>query len=157
MSGVETAAGLALAILPLLLSAAEHYEDCFRPFLRYKRFAKEADYFRRQFSVQKVIFKNQCRFLLEKVVDHDVAASILDGESIPSQSVKQLERNLNELLGQSKEPCVAIIEMIKAKLSDIESESQELGTTIEHERQASLTPTVLLQCSLNISREIHKV
>ncbi len=134
MSGVE-AAGLALAILPLIVSAAEHYEDCFRPFLRYKKFAKEADSFRELFNVQKTIFRNQCGFLLEEIVDHDAALSILNGASHPSQSDEELDRQLGRLLGDSKESCAAVIEAIQDKLSDIESESQQLGNGIEQERQ----------------------
>ena len=136
MSGIE-AAGLALAILPLIVSAAEHYEDCFRPFLRYKKFAKEADFFRKLFSVQKAIFRNQCGILLQELVDHDTALAMLNGARHLSQITDDLERQLGELLGESKEPCVAIIETIHDKLSDIASESQQLGTTIEQERQVS--------------------
>ena len=126
-------AGLAVAILPLIVSAAQHYEDCFRPFLKYKRFAKEADAFRKRFSVQKAIFRNQCGILLQELVDHDTALAMLNG----SQSNHRLERQLDELLGESKQPCAAIIRAIRDKLSNMESESQQLETTIEQERQVS--------------------
>ena len=127
------AAGLAVAILPLIVSAAQHYKDCFRPFLKYKRFSKEADEFRMLFGVQKVIFRNQCGFLLQELVDHDAALAMLNG----AQSNHRLERQLDELLGESKEPCAAIINAICDKLSNMKSESQQLETTIEQERQVS--------------------
>lgn len=147
MSGIE-AAGLALAILPLIVSAAEHYEDCFHPFLQYKNFAREADFFRKLFGVQKVIFKNQCGILLQELVDHDAALAVLNGAHHLSHVSDELERRLDELLGESKEPCVSIIETIHDKLSDIESESQQLGATIEQERQVSSATMIFSLLSL---------
>ena len=138
MSGIE-AVGLALAILPLIVSAAQHYEDCFRPFLKYKRFAQEADGFRKLFSVQKAIFRNQCGTLLQELVEHDAALAILNGGRHLSELESDLERQLNDLLGESKEPCAAIMNAIHDKLSDIESESQQLETTIEQERQVHVS------------------
>src|ERR1700737_2833197 len=41
MSGAETVIGLVLGVLPLFVSTAEHYDNVFRPFKRYKRFSKE--------------------------------------------------------------------------------------------------------------------
>ena len=154
MSGFE-AAGLALAILPLIVSAAKHYEDCFCPFLQYKEFGKEADFFRKLFGVQKAIFKYQCNILLQELVDHDAALALLNGAH-HLFATDELETRLGKLLGESKEPCVSIIEMIHDKLSDIESESQQLGTTIEQERQvssATMIFTVFFHHWLNCSRK----
>ena len=157
MSGFEPA-GLALAILPLIVSAAKHYEDCFRPFSRYKKFAKEAECFRTLLNVQKTIFRNQCSILLEEIADHDAALGILNGASHPSQSDQELERRLGELLGESKELCAAIIKTIQEKLSDVESESQQLGFDIEQERQVSFSTMIFaafLHHQLNYQRKIH--
>lgn len=98
MSGVEIAVGLALGVLPLLISAAEHYDDCLRPFIRYKNFVKEADRFQNLLAIQKVIFKNQCRILLEEIIEHDVASSMLNdpsGANHPSWSDIELEKQLS--------------------------------------------------------------
>ena len=131
MSGVE---GLALGVLPLLISAVEHYDDCLRPFIRYKNFAKEADRFQDSLDIQKTIFKNQCRILLEEIIDHDVASSMLNGPSganHPSWSNIELEEQLVQLLGESRSACLATVKMIEERLRDIDSESQDLATTIE--------------------------
>lgn len=138
MSGVETVAGLALGVLPLLISAAEHYDDCLRPFIRYKNFAKEADRFRNLLSIQKTIFRNQCRILLEDITEHDVASSMLNGPSganHPSWSDVELEAQLSQLLGDSRGACIATVEMIKERLRDIEDESQDLEITIHQDSQ----------------------
>ena len=138
MSGIEIA-GLTLASLPLVVSTFQHYEDCFRPFFRYKNFAEEADVFRKLFSVQKAIFRIQCGILLQGLVEHDAALALLNGARPFSKVDDDLERQLNELLGESKEPCVAIMNMINDKLSDMETESQQLETTIEQERQVHVS------------------
>lgn len=142
MSGVEAAVGLALGFLPLLISAAEHYDDCLRPFVRYKNFAKEADRFRHLLGVQKTIFRNQCRILLEEIIEHDVATTMLNGRSganHPSWSDVGLEEDLCKLLGDSRESCITTIEMIEERLRYIECESRDIETTIDRESQVSTT------------------
>ena len=138
MSGVEAIAGLALGILPLLISAAEHYDDCLRPFIRYKNFAKEADRFAHLLGVQKTIFRNQCRLLLEEIIEHDVASSMLSpspsgANHHPSWSDIDLEDQLSQLLGDSRDACVTTVEMIEERLRDIKGESQDLETTIDQD------------------------
>lgn len=138
MSGIE-AVGLALAIIPLMVSARQRYEDCFRPFLKYERFTKEADVFRKLFSVQKTIFRNQCAFLLQELIEHDAALAILNGTRHLSEFDDDLEQRLNELLGVSKEACAAIMNAIHDKLLDMEGESQQLETAIQQERQVHVS------------------
>lgn len=147
MSGVETVAGLALGVLPLLTSAAEHYDDCLRPFIRYKNFAKEADRFRNLLGIQKTIFRNQCRILLEEIVEHDVASSMLNGPSganHPSWSEVELEKQLSHLLGNSRDACITTVEMIEERLRDIEGESQDLETTIDQDSRVCYHGPMLL-------------
>lgn len=144
MSGVEAVVGLALGVLPLLISATEHYDDCLRPFIRYKNFAKEADRFRRLLSVQKTIFRNQCRILLEGIVDHDAAARIINcGSTLSNQDVK-LEEQLVQLLGESKEACITTTEMIRQRLHDIQGESHELWSILDKDREVPTFPLVSL-------------
>ena len=134
MSGVEVA-GLALGFLPLLISAAEHYDKCLRPFTHYKDFAKEANRFQNLLRVQKAIFTNQCRILLEEIIEHDVASSMLDGQSgvdHPSWSDVELAEELTRLLGlDSRDACITTIELIEDRLGDIDIESQDLATAID--------------------------
>ena len=135
MSGAETVAGLALAVLPIIISAAEHYENCLRPFTRYKNFGREADRFRKLLRNQKTIFRSQCLILLKEIVEDDVASSFLNRAERRSLSVSRVEEQLVQLLGESREACVATIEMIEERLCEIEGESQELGHIIDHDRQ----------------------
>ena len=135
MSGAEAVAGLTLGVLPLLINAAEHYDQCFRPFVRYKKIAKEADHFRNQLNIQRTIFRNQCRLLLEEIVDHDAASWMLKTPEAPTWHDAALDAKIGELLGESKEACVATIETIEQRLRHIQSESQELWTALDAECQ----------------------
>jgi hypothetical protein len=47
MTGVE-AAGFVLGVLPLIISAAKHYKDVFKPFNRYRKFAPELELYYQQ-------------------------------------------------------------------------------------------------------------
>ena len=134
MSGAE-AAGLALAILPLVLSAAKCYDQVLSPFHRYKRFAKEAKRYSGEFDIQRTIFRNECRNLLEEIIEHDAASSMLESLTTETWSDRQLEDRLAQQLGESKQACVTIIELIEERLQDIEGENNEFCAILEQERQ----------------------
>ena len=134
MSGVE-AAGLALAILPVLLSAANHYNECLSPFLRYKKFTREAKRYCLELDIQRTIFRNQCRFLLENVTDHDAATAMLSLSAHSGWSNRQLDCQLAKQLGDSMKACLAVIDMIKQHLQDIEEENQEFRAIVDEKKQ----------------------
>lgn len=135
MSGIEAAAGLALAILPLILSAAKGYDNVLGPFLRYKRFAKAAKTYSKELDVQRTIFRNECRNLLEEIIEHDAASSMFELLAEETWSDCQLNDRLLEQLGASKQACVTIIELIEERLQDIDSENNKFCAMVEHERQ----------------------
>lgn len=142
MSGIEVA-GIALTILPLLITTAEHYDDCVRPLARYRKFASEVSRFQQQLKIQKIIFRNQCRILLEFVVDRDDVAHILAPQrhSSPSDSDNSdVEARLAEQLGDSKEACGTIICLIDERLRDIERESQDLEAAVNQDQ--TVTPLI---------------
>lgn len=135
MSGVEVA-GLAIALLPILISAAEQYNNCIRPILRYRKVAKDVQIFQRSLEVQKTIFRNQGRILLEGVVNHDDALRMLEVGSIdPLWRNTGLEAKLAEQLGSSKEACVTSIELINEKLQKIAEESRRLQDVVDTKQE----------------------
>ena len=131
MSGFEVA-GLALAVLPLLVSAAEHYDDCIRPILRYRKIVKDIQLFQRRLEVQQALFKNQCRIVLEGIVDHDAAVRMLAvGHDDPLWRDADLERQLNESFGECLRSWVTSIDLTSEKLQEIEKESRKLQAMID--------------------------
>lgn len=137
-----------LAVLPLIISATEHYEDCFRPFVRYRKFTTEVDHFQQQLKIQKAIFRNQCRLLLENVAEHDAAAKMLDGRGHPLWSDPELDRELTTLLGGLREACCTLIKSIDEKLRDIEKESQGLGAIVDANNIVNTHSLLLKACAL---------
>lgn len=126
MSGAE----VVLGILPLLVSAAEHWDDCLRPFKRYRSFAKEVDRFRQHLNVQHTIFRNQCRILLENVTEDDSAVQMLAHWKHPLWSDSEIESQLSRRLAESKNACVAAIELIAERLEDVLKESRDLESIV---------------------------
>lgn len=131
MSGAE----VALALLPLLISAVEHYNDCFRPLIRYRKFTSELDRFQQRLKIQKAIFRNQCRMLLENAVSQDVANKMLQERNPLSWHNAETEKLLIKQLGFSTEACIAVVELIEERLRDIEKESISFGAIVDQEYQ----------------------
>lgn len=138
MSGVEVAS-LAVAFLPLVLSAAKSYDTVLSPFLRYRRFAVEARRYHNELDIQRTIFRNECRDLLEKVIEHDAASDMLEALNKEAWSNLHLESSLSQQLGESKQACVMIIELIEERLQDVESENIGFHAVLEHERMVRLS------------------
>ena len=134
MSGIEIA-GLTLALLPLLISAAENYDKCAAPFSRLKHFPKEARRFLQELDIQKVIFHNQCRILLENVVDQDVAATMIQTAEHNSWRDIELEARLAQLLEKSRGACITTLELIGERLKAVESDCQSLAASLTESDQ----------------------
>lgn len=135
MSGIEVV-GVALAILPIIISAVEHYEDCIRPIRRYRKLALEVRDFERRLSIQNIIFLNQCRILLEGIVERERTQRMLINRSAdPSWKDEALERCLDEHLGESKKSCVTSIELIAGRLSLIRNDCQRLRDVVDLDKE----------------------
>lgn len=130
MSGAE----VVLGILPLLIAAAEHWDDCLRPFKRYHKFATEVDRFQRHLKVQNTIFRNQCRILLENVTQDNSAGQMLAEPHHPSWSDPEMERQLSTHLAESGDACHTTIELMTERLQDIQGESGALGAIIAQDQ-----------------------
>jgi hypothetical protein len=133
MSGAETIIGLVLGVLPLLVSTAEHYDDVFQPFRRYKRFSKELKKFQQEFLGHKTVFHNECLLLLSTFTGVETANEMLREPDHPLRKDLDLNKKLSDQLGASREACYGIINLIKEELDSIgrESRSFELATLEE--------------------------
>ena len=128
MSGAE--ASLALAVLPLVLSAVKHYDDALDPLRRYRGFVREAQKLAKELEVQRTIFRDECRNLLEDVTDHDAASGMLRKLSEEEWSNTQLENRLIQHLGESKQACIDVIDLIEERLREIDTENRKFGAVL---------------------------
>lgn len=136
MTGVE-AAGLVLGVLPLLISAAEHYEDVFRPFKRYRKYAPELKLYQQQLETQKTIFRNECHLLLATLTGSQTAKGMLKESKHPSWVDLELDARFGRQLGDSGSTCKTIIELIRGKLEEIEEETEKFGFVIQQSTPVS--------------------
>ena len=136
MSGVEIV-GL---VLPLLLSAVENWDACIRPFVRYRKFEREAKDYHEGIEIQRTIFRNECRFMLEGVIEHDAVSGMLESPAHKDWRSHLVGGKLNQLLGDSVQGCLSIIRTINQKLEDILEDSHEFSLIMDKERKVMIIP-----------------
>ena len=59
MAGFE-AVGVVLGVLPLIVSAVEHYDDALKPIVRYRHFSSKSKQFHRELDTERTIFRTEC-------------------------------------------------------------------------------------------------
>lgn len=139
MSGAEAVAGLVLGVLPLLIAAAEHYEDVFRPFARYRKYAQEVSKLHRVLEAQRTIFRNECQHLLTSITDWEVANEMLQEPCHPFWADSTMDQKFARQLGSSGNACAATIGLIEEKLKEIDKESEGFSSLISDSQKVSLT------------------
>ncbi|KAH7351163.1 hypothetical protein BKA65DRAFT_593973 [Rhexocercosporidium sp. MPI-PUGE-AT-0058] len=130
MSGFEVV-GVVLGVLPLLISAAEHYKDIFAPFRRLKRCAPELEMYQQQLKTQKTIFENHCESLLTALTSRQSAKEMLREKDHPSWHDDSLRTKIAEQLGNAREACEATVQMIAGKLKSIEEDAKGFGIILQ--------------------------
>ena len=135
--------GVALAVLPLLISAAEHYDKCVGPFTRYTRFPRQASRFLESLDLEKVIFQSHCQILLQELVAEDVATCMLRAADHPSWQDHNLKQRLAGLLEKSRWACITIVKEINEQLRSIEPECQRLMAAAKVENRVGALLTKL--------------
>ena len=155
MSGFE-AAGVLLGVLPLLVSAIEHYDDVLRPLQRFKDYAPELSRFQRRILAQKTIFRSQCQLLLVPITDHETANDMLDGPKHQEWSSKHLKAKLEQQLGYSAKACAETIKDIEDQLSIIQEKAEGFGLWQPVSSESLLDGIYILKIELqtgNISKK----
>ena len=143
MSGIEIA-GLALAVLPILMTAVQQYNSCLTPIKRFRRFSTEAQDHYEELMIQRTIFRNHCRNLLEEVVDHDAASAMLNSLTQKSWSDQSIDEQLASKLGESLEACIAVVRLIGQRLQVTIEESRGFKSIVDQEKK-------VLVCSCSLS------
>lgn len=62
---------IVLAVLPLIISAAENYKNVYLPFERFRNFAPEVRHFLCKLKIQRTLFREECRLLLAQVAGNE--------------------------------------------------------------------------------------
>ena len=140
-------ASLALAVLPILMSAAAQYNNCIGPVSRYKNCPREAREYVQQLEIQRAIFRNECRNLFEEIMDHDTASNMLNSLNTELWRDESIDRKLRMHLGESLQACSGVVQMVEQRLSEISGERQRFQSIVEQEKQVSHTTLLMDQAT----------
>ena len=131
-----TAAGLALAFVPLVISALENYEYTLQPIVIFsRRYRKEVERFQDALKVQKVDFTNECCLLLRSVTYNRGNMMVDDLQHILRQE-DGLEDRLKARLNESYDACISALSLINTLLADILKETKTLDILNEKVRHS---------------------
>jgi hypothetical protein len=125
------ALGRILGVLPLLVSAVEHYETVFRPFQRFKNFTPELARSQGRLLTQKTIFRLQCYELLLLATDEETANSMLCERKHDMWGSDKLESKIYGCLGQSAGAYIATMTDIEEQLKCIEQRAAEFKVVLD--------------------------
>ena len=131
MSGLEVA-GL---ILPLLLSAFEHWDACAKPFARYKKFKREAMDYIDSIEIERAIFDNECRCLLGNIVEPTTVSGMLESLAHSNWHSEHVDGELAKYLGDSLRGCLSIVNLINQQLQELGEDSLELSEMLQQEHE----------------------
>ena len=124
------AAGLILGVLPLVVSTIEHY-DFFAPFICHCAFMRELQNFRRKLDARKLLFRNECRLLLEVLVQEELIEEMFrEGSTHPSWTDMDLNERVRLYLGESHEACVDMMAAIEDCIDQLRQKTQGLSAVL---------------------------
>ena len=125
-----TTAGLALAVVPLMISALENWEYTFRPIIIFAhRYRSEVENLQNELKVQAIGFANECCFLLESVSDH--GSDMINNLQHWSWQDPRLEGKLQERLNENYEACRSSLQLIDGTLKDILKDTKTLEILLQ--------------------------
>ena len=119
-----TGAGLALAVIPLVIAALQNYEYTLQPIVIFSsRYRKEVERLQDSLKVQKVDFMNECCFLLHSVTSNRGNVMVDDLRHVLWQE-QNLEERLKARLNESYDACVSALSLINTLLTDVLKETK---------------------------------
>lgn len=119
-------AALALAVVPLMVSALENFEYTFQPILIFShRYRREVERFQNALKVQRVTFENECCFLLHTVTSNQ-GLLMIDNHHHPLWQDDELEGRLRDRLSDSYGACLSSLQLVNQLLREILNETGTL-------------------------------
>ena len=119
MSGVE-AIGLLLGIVPLLVSAIEHYSDVLRPIHPYRKFDSRSQMFCDEYETERSVFQVECQLLIGEFVGLNTAQEMLSNSARSFRRDENLCTRFEGRIGNLGPTCLLAISRIKCKLKEID-------------------------------------
>lgn len=137
MAGVEVVVGLAIGVVPLLVSAIEHYDDVLRPFVTYRKFTSKAQRFHDGLEMERTIFRTECHLLLAAVADRGLAAEMLNDPHHPSWKDIAVCERFGRQLGSLGTTFASLLSKMVSSLEGLSEKSQEFNAVIAQPKEVS--------------------
>lgn len=128
----------ALAVLPLIISAAEHYTFFSSSLARYCRFSHEVSRLLKELHVQKELFRLEARQLLSACTADTMAKEMLDNPQHPNWEDSTYEQILLTHLGETKDPIVDAMSLIKSTLTSLQVEADKYASVLENNHEVTI-------------------
>lgn len=142
MSGAEVVVGLALGVLPLIVSTIEHYQGIGAKFQRYRRFTSEAQRLKRALHTQETIYRNEVHFLLSLAVcSADVSGMMMNVDD-ERWADDQVGARIAKRMGPSLSSCAETIEAIEASLGKIGAVHEGCQEVVDMNTEVSMKQIV---------------
>lgn len=131
MSGIEVT-GVVLAVMPLFITALEHYKEGLDPIKAFMGWEKELPHFIRKLRNQHVHFQQTMRLLLEPITSEFELAEMLADPSGDYWKDEKMAARLEEKLQESFHAYQGII-------ADIERIMKKIANKLDIERAADVS------------------
>lgn len=135
--------GIVLAVLPLVIAAADHYSKAASAFSRYHRFTSELSYLSTRLKVQRAIFNAACKKLVSLCVGQEEAGRMLEDSKHPSWTDPTIGRAFATQLGDIWDAFVDSLHLINDRLKDLETECQRFEDVIDESQGVRHYPYLL--------------
>lgn len=130
MAGIEVA-GLVLAVIPLFISAFEHYEEGLRPFQRFFYYEQESLRYRTRLLVQYTTYSQTLEYLLTDLTDEEKLSDMIARGYGELWKDPELTTKLQQRLGTAFES----VRIVLVQLSDV---MEQLARVLDIERQGQV-------------------
>jgi hypothetical protein len=130
-------AELVLAVIPLVISAIEHFSEVKKSFRQYRHFSNTIDDFFSELDTYCGIFKSSVQILLMSAVGSEDAARMVQSLEDVGWQDDKLDMCVSERFGSflsAAKSCLRLIRREGEKLSRICTSYQHIAEEIEHVR-----------------------
>lgn len=145
MSGFEVV-GVVLGVLPLIISAIEHYNDIVDPIMTYRKYSTTLQTLMTEINAQRDIFQNECILILSQFVDQHVLEDMLKDPKhdlrYQLKNDQQVQENLSTMVGSHSEQLQGILKLINNSLHDIYDETKHLPNGLERPQRNDVSPQI---------------
>lgn len=119
-------AGLVLSVVPIIAATLQQYGTVYKLCKRFQKCKSGIEELLNCLHLQRVIFKNETRFLLIAAVGPEQATAMTQDLGHPSWSDPAIEARLDSILGDSKEALTMAAQRALDKMKRFEEDVQKL-------------------------------